>query len=206
MWQAGLSGFGLGFSLIAAIGAQNVFVLRQGLRGEHVLAVCLTCALSDALLLSLGVLGFGALVEALPGVTGWLRYAGALFLLIYGARSLAGALRGGQKLTLAPGRGQGQGASLFATLGVCLALTWLNPHVYLDTVILMGSVAGGLDQGRGAFLAGAILASLTFFMSLGAGARLLRPLFERPGAWRLLDTLSGLLMWAIAAGLLLSAD
>ncbi|MCB1310662.1 MAG: amino acid transporter [Sedimentitalea sp.] len=193
-----LSGFALGFSLILAIGAQNAFVLRQGLRREHVFAVCLACALSDALLIAAGVAGFGALAGAAPWIEPAMRFGGAAFLLWYGARSLIGAWRGGEALLAAR---EDTRASLAATLGTVLALTWLNPHVYLDTVVLIGSVSSQYAD-RLAFGIGAVSASFVFFFSLGYGARLLAPLFARPRAWQVLDTGIGLVMWAIAAKLL----
>ncbi|WP_135501709.1 LysE/ArgO family amino acid transporter [Roseovarius aestuariivivens] len=195
--EAVLAGFGLGFSLILAIGAQNAFVLRQGLRRAHVLPVVLTCALSDAVLIAAGVAGFGALAEAVPGLERIMRYGGAAFLLWYGARAFWAAWRGGEALKA----GQGAG-SLRAALLTCLALTWLNPHVYLDTVVLLGSISAQYDN-RLAFALGAMTASFVFFFSLGYGARGLAPLFARPAAWRGLDALVGLVMWAIAAKLLL---
>lgn len=192
-----LAGFGLGFSLILAIGAQNAFVLRQGLARRHVFAVCLTCALSDALLIGAGVAGFGALTEAVPGLEWGMRVFGAMFLSWYGARSLRAAWRGGEALRAGVGA-----QSLKAALGTCLALTWLNPHVYLDTVVLIGAVAAQYAD-RLAFAVGAMVASFVFFFSLGYGARLLAPVFARPGAWRVLETGVGLVMWAIAASLVL---
>jgi len=194
--QAGIAGFALGFSLILAIGAQNAFVLRQGLRREHVFAVCLTCALSDAILIAAGVAGFGALAEAIPGLEAAMRFGGAAFLVWYGARNLRAAWRGGQ--VLEAGRAAG---SLRVALLTCLALTWLNPHVYLDTVVLLGSISAQYAQ-KLAFALGAMTASFVFFFSLGYGARLLAPLFRRPGAWRVLDVIVGLTMWAIAAKLI----
>lgn len=195
--QAALAGFALGFSLILAIGAQNAFVLRQGLRREHVWAVVLVCALSDAVLVAAGVAGFGALAEAVPGLERVMRYGGAAFLLVYGARAFVAAWRGGEVLEA----GQGAGGRARALL-TCLALTWLNPHVYLDTVVLLGSVSAQYDNRLG-FGAGAVGASFVFFLGLGFGARLLAPFFRRPLSWRVLDALVGAVMWAIAAGLLL---
>ncbi len=195
--QAFLGGFGLGFSLILAIGAQNAFVLRAGLRRAHVFAICLCCALSDALLIAAGVAGFGALVEAMPALGLVMRLGGAAFLLAYGARAFWSAWRGGAVLEAG-----GQGGSLRAALATCLALTWLNPHVYLDTVVLLGAISAQYHPAW-VFAAGAICASFTFFFALGYGARLLAPLFARPGAWRVLDLVIGAVMWAIAAGLLL---
>ncbi|MDQ2088299.1 LysE/ArgO family amino acid transporter [Marimonas arenosa] len=191
-----LAGFSLGFSLILAIGAQNAFVLRQGLRREHVLATVLICALSDAVLIAAGVAGFGALARAVPGFETVMRFGGAAFLLWYGARNFAAAWRGGERL-------DSSGEARHSLRGVVLtvvALTWLNPHVYLDTVVLLGSVSAQYPA-RTAFAAGAICASFTFFFSLGYGARLLAPLFARPAAWRVLDVVVGATMWAIAAKL-----
>ena len=195
--QAALAGFALGFSLILAIGAQNAFVLRQGLRREHVLAVVLTCAASDALLIGAGVAGFGALAAMVPGLETVMRYGGAVFLAWYGARNLLAAWRGGEVMASATGT-----ASLQRALLTCLALTWLNPHVYLDTVVLLGSVSAQYDA-PASFAAGAVLASFAFFFSLGYGARMLDPLLRRPGAWRILDLAVGLVMWAIALKLTL---
>ena len=196
MTQAALAGFFLGFSLILAIGAQNAFVLRQGLRRAHVFAVCLTCALSDAILIVGGVAGFGALAEALPWLEPVMRWGGAAFLTVYGLRSLISAWRGGSALEAG-----GEAGSLRAALLTCLALTWLNPHVYLDTVVLLGSVSAQYEA-KMAFGAGAVIASFTFFFSLGYGARVLAPFFARPGAWRVLDAGVGLVMLAIAVKLI----
>ncbi|MGX0879142.1 L-lysine exporter family protein LysE/ArgO [Roseovarius sp. MBR-154] len=195
--QAGLAGFALGFSLILAIGAQNAFVLRQGLRREHVLAVVLVCAVSDAVLVTVGVSGFGALAERVPGLERVMRYGGAAFLLVYGARSFRAAWRGGAVLEAGTGAG-----SLRRAVLTCLALTWLNPHVYLDTVVLLGSVSAQYEDRLG-FGIGAVCASFVFFFALGYGARLLAPFFRRPVSWRVLDMGVGAVMWAIAASLLL---
>ena len=194
-----LPGLFLGFSLIVAIGAQNAFVLRQGLRNEHVLAICATCALSDALLILVGVSGFATAGARWPWLEPVMRYAGAAFLLVYGLRSARTALRNGSGLAPA---GQ-EPAGLLPALLTCLALTWLNPHVYLDTVVLVGSVSTRFAEARGAFALGAMTASFLFFFALGYGARLLRPLFARPASWRVMDGLIALVMWAIAAGLLM---
>lgn len=187
----------MGLSLIMAIGAQNAFVLRQGVREQHVFAVCLTCALSDALLIAAGVSGFGALAEKLPWLEPLMRWGGAAFLLAYGARAFWSAWRGGAHLEAAEtGR-----SSLKGTLATCLLLTWANPHVYLDTVVLLGSVAAQYDQ-QVFFAIGAMTASFVFFFSLGYGARRLAPVFARPVAWRVLDVIVGCIMWAIAARLI----
>lgn len=194
MTSAFLPGFFLSLSLILAIGAQNAFVLRQGLRQEHVFAVCLVCAVSDAILIAAGVAGFGLASHALPWLEPVLRYGGALFLLAYAARSLRSALRNHGSLTPS-GR---QAAGLGATLATCLTFTWLNPHVYLDTVVLLGSISSQYDGHKAAFALGAMAASFTFFFTLGFGARLLRPVFASQAAWRVLDVLVGIAMLAIA--------
>ncbi|MFD0982798.1 LysE/ArgO family amino acid transporter [Tropicimonas aquimaris] len=193
-----IQGFGLGFGLILAIGAQNAFVLRQGLRQEHVLPVVLACALSDAVLITIGVFAFGAISALAPALVPAMRWGGAAFLLAYGALSFRNAWRGGE--VLEPG-GAGVRA-LGPVLATCLALTWLNPHVHLDTVVLIGSVSSTFGEARPAFAAGAVAASFTFFFSLGYGARLLEPVFARPQSWRLLDVLIGCVMWSIAVGLI----
>jgi len=194
-------GFLLGLGLIVAIGAQNAFVLRQGLRGEHVLAVCLACALSDAVLIAAGVAGFGAAAAAAPWLSPAMRYGGAAFLILYGLRSLRAALNGGGALSPS----DAARAPLGATLATCLALTWLNPHVYLDTVALLGSISTQYPGREAAFAAGAMTASFAFFFALGYGARALRPLFARPAAWRALDGGVALVMAALAAKLILDA-
>lgn len=195
-----VAGFMLGLSLILVIGAQNAFVLRLGLRGEHVLPVVLTCALSDAVLILLGVTGFAQVSAVLPWAEPVMRYAGAAFLIVYGVRSFRSALEAEASLKVS-----GTATiTLQSALLTCLALTWLNPHVYLDTVVLIGSLSTQFDEGRGLFAFGAMLASFTFFFSLGYGARLLRPFFARPGTWRVLDGGIGLVMWATAARVLLA--
>jgi L-lysine exporter family protein LysE/ArgO len=194
-----ISGFLLGLSLIVAIGAQNAFVLRQGLRREHVFAVCAVCALSDAILIAAGVAGFGALVTALPWLAPVMRYGGALFLAAYGLRSLWAAWRNSGGLDPAADERK----SLSATVLTCLAFTWLNPHVYLDTVVLLGSISTGYAGQRIAFAAGASTSSVLFFFALGYGARLLRPLFADPKAWRVLDVVIGITMLALAVKLAL---
>ncbi|MCZ4256728.1 LysE/ArgO family amino acid transporter [Sulfitobacter sp. G21635-S1] len=193
-----LPGFALSLTLILAIGAQNAFVLRQGLRRAHVFWVCLTCALSDAALIAAGVAGFGALAEQVPWFEPLMRYGGAAFLIWYGARNAVSAWRGGAALAVAGGAQ----ANLRNTLLTLLALTWLNPHVYLDTVVLLGSISAQYPD-RLAFGSGAVVASFCFFFSLGYGARLLSPLFASPYSWQVLDAVIAVTMWAIAAKLLL---
>ena len=185
-------GFGLGFSLILAIGAQNAFVLKAGLMRRFVLPIVLFCAASDSLLIFLGVLGLGTLLEALPNLMSWMRFAGALFLFVYGVRSIISAWRGNQALNAI-----GDLMSLPAALFTCLVLTFLNPHVYLDTVILVGGIANQSESPWG-FGLGAMLASFTFFFGLGYSARLLAPFFANPRAWQILDMGIAFVMWAIA--------
>ncbi|MFB2594042.1 LysE/ArgO family amino acid transporter [Paracoccus sp. p4-l81] len=194
-----LTGMMMGLGLIVAIGAQNAFVLRQGLRGEHVFAVALTCALSDAVLIALGVTSFGKIAAWLPWVEPAMRYGGAAFLIWYGLRSLARALRASDALTVqATGR-----QSLTSVLATCLALTWLNPHVYLDTVVLLGTISTRFPGQQAAFALGAMAGSFLFFFALAYGARLLRPIFASPRAWRLLEGAIAIVMWTIAARLLI---
>jgi len=197
--HAALAGFTLGLSLILAIGAQNAFVLKQGLRREHVFWICLLCALSDAVLILLGVTGLAILLGKAPWLAPLMRYGGAAFLLFYGAKSFHAAWK--SPGTLVPTADTAK--PLLATLLTCAALTWLNPHVYLDTVLLIGSVSTRFPDARGYFAAGAMTASLVFFFTLGYGAALLRPVFARPAAWRVLEVLVGLTMWTIALKLLL---
>ncbi|MCF2870011.1 LysE/ArgO family amino acid transporter [Octadecabacter sp. G9-8] len=198
MLTAYLNGFGVAISLILAIGAQNAFVLKQGLRREHVLAVVLVCAVSDAILITVGVFGFTALTQALPALAPAMLWLGAAFLFAYGAFSFWRAWQGGAALD----PGQGAGTTLKAAVLFCLAITWLNPHVYLDTVLLIGSIASRFDGFATAFWAGAVTSSFTFFFGLGYGARLLAPIMARPVSWRVLEVLIGCVMWAIALGLI----
>ena len=197
MPTAYLSGLLLGLSLILAIGAQNAFVLRQGLKREHVFWICLTCAVSDALLIGFGVGGFRGTATVAPWILPLLRYGGALFLLVYGLRSARAACRGGGNLDLAPQ----ETSSLRAAMLTCLALTWLNPHVYLDTVALLGSISTQYPGRETAFGLGAASGSFLFFFTLGYGAGLLRPLFAKPFAWQVLDALIAVVMIGIAARL-----
>lgn len=200
MFASAVAGFALGASLIVAIGAQNAFVLKQGLRRNHVLAVVATCALIDAVLISAGVGGFGSLISAYPLATKGAALAGVLFLAVYGFGAFRSALRPAA-LHAAQGEApSGVGAVLLATLAVSL----LNPHVYLDTIVLMGSVAAQRPAAlRPAFALGAMTASFVWFFGLGFGARLLDPLFEKPAAWRVLDVVIGVVMWSVAVSLVI---
>jgi L-lysine exporter family protein LysE/ArgO len=192
-----LSGLALGLGLIVAIGAQNAFVLRQGLRLEHVAAVVTVCAVSDVALILAGVLGAGAVLAQVPWLVPVVCFAGAAFLLGYGALAARRAVR---PAALLPDSA-GARAGLAATVGTCLALTWLNPHVYLDTVVLLGSTAATHGEHRWQFAAGAGVGSVLWFAGLGYGARLLRPVFARPSAWRVLDGAIAVVMTALAASL-----
>lgn len=192
-----MNGFGLGLGLIVAIGAQNAFVLRMGLLRQHVFLICLICAISDSTLIVLGVAGIGSAVHALPQLEHIIRLAGAAYLIWLGARSAwsawtcAGILEAG---TAAGSRSK-------AVLTV-LALTWLNPHVYVDTVLLLGALSAQFPSVIG-FGVGASLASFMFFFALGYGARLLAPIMARPVSWRVLDAGIALVMWSIAFSLLM---
>ncbi|WKG10813.1 LysE/ArgO family amino acid transporter [Nocardia sp. PE-7] len=198
---AALSGLGFGLSLIVAIGAQNAFVLRQGVRGQHVLPVIAVCAVSDIVLIGAGVAGFGTVVESFPAVLTVARYAGAAFLVGYALSAARRALGSSSLIAEAAGASVAVGASVLT----CLALTWLNPHVYLDTLVLLGSFASTYATPDRWFLAGgAMLASVLWFAALGYGARRLGPLFARPIAWRVLDSLIAVVMLALALGLLLA--
>ena len=196
------AGASLGLSLIIAIGAQNAFVLKQGLQKRHVFAVCLLCALSDAILIIAGVFGFYLLTAQLPWLESAARYGGAAFLIAYGARSLYSALRTTDALQAAHGNQSRGNHSLIAAMSTTLAFTWLNPHVYLDTVVLLGSVSTQYPTAKTEFAAGASTASFVFFFALGYGARILAPLFAKPMAWKILDGMIAAVMWGIAVNLL----
>lgn len=199
--SAALAGLGLGASLIIAIGAQNAFVLRQGLRREHIGVVIVICAASDIVLIALGVAGAGALFTAVPWLVTVARIAGGAFLLLYAVLAARRALRPDPGSLQADETRRSPRAGAIAL--TCLALTWLNPHVYLDTVVLLGSIASTHGDGRWAFGAGAAIASILWFTALGVGARTLAPLFARPVAWRVLDGLVAAVMVVVAVTLLL---
>ena len=195
--SAFIAGFSLSFTLILAIGSQNAFVLRQGLKKEHIFIVCLICAVSDALLISLGVSGFSVIIDKTPWVEPLARYGGALFLFVYGAKSFWSAYSANESLEPA----KEKTSSLKIVVATCLAFTWLNPHVYLDTLMLIGSVSTQYVGQKIEFTVGACLSSFVFFFSLGYGARVLRPFFENPKSWKILDISIGCIMWAIAFSL-----
>jgi L-lysine exporter family protein LysE/ArgO len=197
MLEAIVQGYLVALSLILAIGAQNAFVLRQGLRQEHVLAVVAVCAISDAILIGAGVAGFGALSRSVPWLGEAMRWSGVAFLLVYGAMRFRAAARGGEALRPS----EAVSAPLVRVVGTALVLTWANPHVYLDTVVLMGSISAQYAPHQTAFGVAAAFGSLSFFTALGFGARLLAPVFARPAAWVWLEIGVGCTMWAIAAAL-----
>lgn len=198
--HAALSGFLLGASLIIAIGAQNAFILRQGLLRRHVFILCLICALADAVLIALGVGGLGTLVAQAPVLVKAVTILGALFLGAYSLIAFRRALH-----AEAMKAAEGATANLGAAVAACLAFTFLNPHVYLDTVMLLGSLSAQFPgNARLAYGAGAALASFAWFFGLGYGARLLQPIFARPAAWRVLDVMIGVVMAALAISLVAS--
>jgi L-lysine exporter family protein LysE/ArgO len=192
-----LAGFAASIVLIVAIGAQNAFVLRQGLRREHVLPVVVTCAVSDLLLIVAGIAGLGAVIAARPTTVTVIRWVGAAFLFAYAILAAKRAVRPGalKPTDRAP-------ATLRATLLTCLALTYLNPHVYLDTVLLLGSVAQQ-HRYRWLFGIGAALASAAWFTALGVGAHRLAPVLARPAAWRILDGVIAVVMVGVGISLLI---
>jgi L-lysine exporter family protein LysE/ArgO len=193
-----VAGLLTGLSLIVAIGAQNAFVLRQGLLRQHVGAVVAVCSVSDLVLIGAGVAGIGAIVQHAPTALTVVRWLGVGFLTAYGVRSLWRARRSETLTASSDAEPRLQGALVQA-----VALTWLNPHVYLDTVVLLGSVAAGRGGQRWWFAAGAAAASTLWFCALGAGATALRPLFARPAAWRALDAGIAVVMAVVATGLIL---
>jgi len=201
MIAAASTGFLTALSLILAIGAQNAFVLRQGLLRSHVFWLCLLCAVSDAVLITIGVLGFSSIVSLYPSFPTIMALAGAAFLCAYGTARLRAAWIGLYHMTIDGARG-----SLRETLLMGMAITWLNPHVYLDTLGLIGAVSTQFQTApeKIAFTVAATTASFVFFFSLGYGARFLAPVMQSARAWRVLDTLIGVIMLALAIGLIRS--
>jgi L-lysine exporter family protein LysE/ArgO len=210
------AGLALGASLIIVIGAQNAFLLRQGLRREHVLPVVIVCATSDVVLYVAGAAGFGALAQGAPWLIAWVRWIGAAFLVGYGVLAARRALAAGATALRAADSGDaGSGATgggggvaviqrtASRTVAIAAALTWLNPHVYLDTVFLAGSVAATHGDGRWGFVLGASIASIAWFTGLGYGARLLGRLLASPRAWRILDGAIATVMVVIGVSLVL---
>ncbi len=198
-----LQGFGLGAGLIIAIGAQNAFVLRQGLKRQHLFVTASISTLCDAILILLGVGGLGAVIASIPALTIIATWGGALFLLFFGLRSFRSAM---VKSALDAGKASAQPVHPGGAILAVLAFSLLNPHVYLDTVVLVGSVGAHYQANeRVSFALGAMLASCTWFFGLAYGAAWLAPLFQRPLAWRILDSIVGCIMWTIAASLIWTA-
>ncbi|WP_101523854.1 LysE/ArgO family amino acid transporter [Nocardioides houyundeii] len=198
MWNVLLAGLLTGLALIVAIGAQNAFVLRQGIKGETMLPIVLTCLLSDAVAITAGIFGLGAVLERWPGVLPVAQVLGGVYLLAFG---LHAAMRAWRPKGL--DAGDGSRMSMKRAVLTTLALTWLNPHFYLDAVLMLGTVANSFGDDRWWFLAGALIASTSWFFGLGYGARLLRGFFARPSAWRVLDSGIAVVMGALGVGLLL---
>lgn len=190
------TGFATGLGLIVAIGAQNAYVLRQGIRREHVAIVVVICALSDAVLIVAGTAGMGALLRTAPWVVDLMRWLGVAYLLWFALRSLRSAFKPAalESESDAPGARSPLKAVVLTTLG----LTWLNPHVYLDTVIMLGTIASTYGSARWVFAAGAVLASVVWFTALGFGAHLLAPYLQKPIVWRVIDVLIAVVMALIA--------
>jgi L-lysine exporter family protein LysE/ArgO len=193
-----LHGFGTGGGLIVAIGAQNAFVLSHAVRGNHHIVIALICIICDAIFITAGVAGVGSSVSANPELARWIAWGGAAFLLAYGCRSLGSAIRGGSLET-----SDKTVTSLWVAIASTLAVTLLNPHFYLDTVILLGGISSRFsEENRLLFWAGAMTASTIWFICLSLGGRILAPIFKKQLSWRILDSLVCLTMWTIAYSLL----
>lgn len=197
MLQVALTGLVTGLALIIAVGAQNAFLLRQGIRGEHVLPIVLTCLISDIVAITAGVAGLGVVLERWPSVLPVAQVLGGLYLIAFGVHA---ALRAWRPTAL----DAGQATTMTPTKAVLLtlALTWLNPHFYLDAVLMLGTVANSFGADRWWFVSGTLVASVLWFFGLGFGARLLRGLFARPNAWRVLDSGIAVIMGALGIGLI----
>ncbi len=195
---AALAGLGFGLSLIVAIGAQNAFVLRQGLIRNHVLVIVTICAVADVALIFAGIAGLGALITSVDWLLPAIELVGGIFVATYGVFAAKRAL---SSETLAP-TAETAGLSTAVAVTTTLGLTLLNPHVYLDTVLLLGSVASTYGVNRWWFGLGAGIGSITWFFSLGFGARMLKPVFAKPLAWSILDIAIAVVMFAIAGSLL----
>lgn len=192
-----LTGLVTGLALIVAVGAQNAFLLRQGIRGEQVLPIVLTCLVSDVVAITLGVAGLGVVLDRWPGVLPVAQILGGIYLIAFGVHA---AVRAWRPTSL--DAGEGTALSTGQAIVLTLALTWLNPHFYLDAILMLGTVANSFGPDRWWFLVGTLIASVLWFFGLGFGARLLRGLFARPGAWRVLDSAIAVLMGGLGVGLL----
>lgn len=200
MLNASFAGFALGGGLIMAIGAQNAFVIRQGVLNQHVFWVCLFCAFSDAILIWAGTFGLGILLQQMPLLMPIMTYGGAAFLFWYGIKAFRRALNP-QSLN----KDAKSTTNLWMALTLCAAFTWLNPHVYLDTVVLVGSIANARPQGeQAAFATGATLASVLWFFAIGYGAKALREPLSKPNVWRAIDVAIAMIMFWLAIKLLIS--
>lgn len=197
MFHVILTGLVTGLALIVAVGAQNAFLLRQGIRGEKVLPIVLTCLVSDVVAISLGVAGLGVVLDRWPGVLPVAQVLGGLYLIAFGVHA---AMRAWRPSSLEAG--EGTALTTGRAVMLTLALTWLNPHFYLDAILMLGTVANSFGADRWWFLLGSLTASVLWFFGLGFGARLLRGLFARPGAWRVLDSGIAVLMGGLGVGLL----
>ncbi|GAB3030843.1 transporter [Nocardioides flavus (ex Wang et al. 2016)] len=197
MFQVVLTGLLTGLALIVAVGAQNAFLLRQAIRGEHVLPIVLTCLLSDVVAITAGVAGLGVVLERWPAVLPVAQVLGGVYLIGFGVHA---AMRAWRPSALEAG--EGTSLTVGRAVLLTLALTWLNPHFYLDAVLMLGTVANSFGQDRWWFLVGTLLASVLWFFGLGYGARLLRGLFARPNAWRVLDSTIAVLMGGLGVGLI----
>ena len=202
-WEGVTAGAMLGAGLILAIGAQNAFVLRQGLRREHVLLVVLTCLMGDIICISAGVAGVGGFIVSHPSFLAIATWGGALFLLYYGGLAVWRAIRARDRLLVETTGEKTPALSVFLT---ALAFTFLNPHVYLDTVVLLGSLSTQYGDERWWFSLGAMLESVVWFFALGFGAQLLTPIFRRASAWRIFDAIVAVLLWILAASLILNSE
>ncbi len=199
MFNVVLTGLLTGLALIVAIGAQNAFLLRQGIRGEQVLPIVLTCLISDVVAITAGVLGLGVVIERWPGVLPIAQVVGGIYLIAFGIHAALRAWR-----PTAMDAEQGAQMTWGKAVLLTLALTWLNPHFYLDAVLMLGTVANSFGDQRLYFLAGTLIASTGWFFGLGYGARLLRGLFARPKAWRVLDSAIAVIMGGLGIGLIAS--
>ena len=202
-WEGVTAGAMLGAGLILAIGAQNAFVLRQGLRREHVLLVVLTCLMGDIICISAGVAGVGDFIVSHPSFLAIATWGGALFLLYYGGLAAWRAIRARDRLLVETTGEKTPAMSVFLT---ALAFTFLNPHVYLDTVVLLGSLSTQYGDERWWFSLGEMLESVVWFFALGFGAQLLTPIFRRASAWRIFDAIVAVLLWILAASLILNSE
>jgi L-lysine exporter family protein LysE/ArgO len=188
-----IPGFLTGLSLIIAIGAQNAFVIRQGLLRQHVLLIVSICAISDAALIFLGTGGLGTLIQSKPSLLEFIRWFGVIYLTWFGIRSLRSVFKN-QSLNA----GEGSTISKSKVVGTCLALTFLNPHVYLDTVILLGSIANQFEENRWFFAIGGAIASIVWFSAIGFGARAASRFMSKPIFWKILDSMIATVMFTIA--------